>query len=270
MSRIFVRGDTHGSLNGDMTNLHSKKWKEGKTLTKNDYLIVVGDFGLFWYEPGSFNFKKSDLPAQRWLTEKKWTTLFCDGNHENFDLVDQFEEIEMFGGKVGKFNDSIYHLKRGEIYEIHGKKFFVMGGARSHDIDSRTEGKNWWAREMPSEEEKAHGLANLDKHGWKVDYVLTHTCPNFVADAYVDHLKEQIDRLKQKESPSWSEMKRINEWTFDGWEEYYSHKSKDPLGDYLENIAKKLEYKRWYFGHWHDNWIYEKYRMLYCLIEEIK
>lgn len=39
------------------------------------------------------------------------------------------KEVNMFDGIVGKYTSSIYHLKRGEIYNISGHKFFTMGGA---------------------------------------------------------------------------------------------------------------------------------------------
>ena len=46
MSRIFITGDTHGSY--DMTKLSRRHFQEGKTLTKNDYVIICGDFGCVW------------------------------------------------------------------------------------------------------------------------------------------------------------------------------------------------------------------------------
>ena len=43
---IFITGDTHGDI--DIQKLSSKNFPKGKTLTKNDYVIVCGDFGLVW------------------------------------------------------------------------------------------------------------------------------------------------------------------------------------------------------------------------------
>ena len=64
----------------------------------------------------------------------KFTTLFVDGNHENFDRLYSYPIIEWHGGKVHKINSSIFHLMRGEIYEIDNKKIFAFGGASCHDI----------------------------------------------------------------------------------------------------------------------------------------
>ena len=33
---------------------------------------------------------------------------------------------------------------RGEVYDIAGTTLLAMGGAASHDISYRKEGKSWW------------------------------------------------------------------------------------------------------------------------------
>ena len=69
--KIYAVGDTHGDI--DLYKLNSKFFREGKKLTKNDYVIVCGDFGAIW-DGG-----KSDAYLQKWYTSKPWTTLFVDG-----------------------------------------------------------------------------------------------------------------------------------------------------------------------------------------------
>ena len=69
--KIYVVGDTHGDI--DLYKLNSKFFREGKKLTKDDYVIICGDFGAVW------NNSKSDRYLQRWYNEKPWTTLFVDG-----------------------------------------------------------------------------------------------------------------------------------------------------------------------------------------------
>ena len=51
---IYVCGDIHGRQ--DISKLNSKKFKEGKSLTKDDYVIICGDFGLVW----GLGFEKED------------------------------------------------------------------------------------------------------------------------------------------------------------------------------------------------------------------
>ena len=57
-----------------------------------------------------------------WLEAKSYTTLFVDGNHENFDRLYDYPVEEWHGGKVHKIRSSVIHLMRGQVFEIDGKK----------------------------------------------------------------------------------------------------------------------------------------------------
>lgn len=76
---IYVTGDTHANI--DISKLNTKNFPQQKSLSKDDYIIVSGDFGLVW--DGSAR----EIYWQDWLTNKNFTTLFIDGNHENFDIL---------------------------------------------------------------------------------------------------------------------------------------------------------------------------------------
>ena len=238
---IYVTGDTHGGAAGDLKKLNSRNFPQGKTLTKNDYVIVAGDFGCVWSNPSSEGYK-SDLHVQKWLHEKPWTTLFVDGNHENHDMLDELETVEMFGADVGKVNESIYHLRRGRVYEIGGNKIFVMGGALSIDKENRTLGISYWEQEVPSYADMDFGLETLEKHNWEVDYVITHTCPEYVVQRF------------------------ISEHNAGG---LYGNKVNDPTANYLEYIRESLSFKRWYYGHWHEDWEYDKFTLLYQKVTKL-
>lgn len=43
---IYITGDTHGNI--DNKKLNDINFPIQKTLTKNDYVIVVGDMGIVW------------------------------------------------------------------------------------------------------------------------------------------------------------------------------------------------------------------------------
>jgi len=141
---VYITGDTHGGH--DIRKISTKNWPKQKELTKNDYLIIVGDFGLLFDNPIS----SQEEYWLNWLNEKNFTTLFVDGNHENFDLLSQLKETQKFGGPVGKVKESIYHLKRGFVYVIDSKKIFVFGGANSIDKSQRIPYVSWWPQEIPS------------------------------------------------------------------------------------------------------------------------
>lgn len=108
MSRIFITGDTHGDY--DVKKLNRHNFTEQNELTKNDYLIIAGDFGCVWYGSKDVSDRCPDYevpPVHRtyigkddywlkWYDEKNHTTLFVDGNHENHALLDAYP-IEEWG-----------------------------------------------------------------------------------------------------------------------------------------------------------------------------
>lgn len=220
---VYITGDMHADI--DVKKFASNWFPEGRKLTKEDYMIICGDFGLVW----------DDSPRERywqkWLSNKPWTTLFIDGNHENFDKLFQLPEIPMFGDTVRKVTNDIYYLQRGHIYEIQGKTFFAMGGARSHDKQWRKEGISWWPQEIPNEEEFEYARNNASH---KIDYVLTHCAPaNIQATVWPDYEQDQMTK-------------------------------------FLQEIYESITFEKWFFGHYHeDKAISEKFRCLYNSIIRI-
>ena len=126
---VYLFGDIHGGI--DISKLNTKNFPEQKHLTRDDYVIILGDFGLVWDE------SKEILYWLRWLGNKPFTVLFIDGNHENFDLLNQYPVVDYLGGKAHKVSENIYHLMRGEIFTTDGNKYFCMGGAESVDKENR-------------------------------------------------------------------------------------------------------------------------------------
>ena len=231
MGRIFVTGDTHRSI--DIAKLSEWAWPEQKTLTKDDYLIILGDFGGVWFE--STNGKKKDEKFIRDTYESKpFTTLFLDGNHECHPGLKTYPEEEWMGGRVHRISDSVIHLMRGQVYRINNQKIFTMGGARSIDRYCRIEGTDWWPDEMPSEEEYQEAMNNLEKNEFQVDYILSHCGP---AD---------IERM----------------WGF----------SSDQLSNFFLHLDYdfNLNYKHWYFGHYHrDIRVDDKHTCVYQNIHSL-
>lgn len=194
---VYITGDTHLPIDKDKLTL--SKFTDQKNMTKDDILIICGDFGGVWYG-GNRDKKKLD-----WIQRKKFTTAFVAGNHENHFLLNKYPVVEWNGGKVHQIRKSIFHLINGEIYTIQGKSFFVMGGAVSPDKAWRIPGISWWAEEMPSKSIQEYGIENLKKHGNKVDYIITHCAPtriqkiinlNFKKDALTDYFNVILDTVK--------------------------------------------------------------------------
>lgn len=208
---IYLTGDTHGTIEiGKLSraNLAVERVEPGE----GDFVIILGDFGLVFAPDGQSAEERWWL---KWLDEKPWTTLFIDGNHENFARLNALPEEEWRGGRVHRVSESVLHLMRGQIFEIDGRSFFTMGGAASHDRQFRKKGRSWWPEELPSEEELARADAALDGCGRRVDYVLTHCAPTLVQG-------------------------RINP-TF----------LPDRLTEYLQHVCDTTAFHRWYFGHYH-------------------
>jgi len=190
---IYLFGDTHGEM--EMAKLCSRYFPEGKTLTKDDYVIVLGDFGLIFDDPQS----SSEKYWLEQLEKKPFTTLFVDGNHENHPKINELETVQMFGSDVGKVNDSVFHLRRGRTYTIDNKKILTIGGAYSIDRPYRVKDKSWWPGELLSTEE----MDRIDNITGDFDYVLTHTAPNTIIrelgfSPVVCNVAETLELLKDR------------------------------------------------------------------------
>jgi len=206
---MYITGDTHIPV--DIGKLSAKRFPRQKNMTKDDYVIICGDFGGIW--DGS----SEESYWMKWLRSKNFTTLFVDGNHENFQMISELPVIEFCGGKAHKAGNGIYHLMRGEIYTICDKKLFTFGGGSSHDKSFRTEGKNWWKEELPTEGEMSNGIKNLSKENYSVDYVITHSAPSSIQKMIAATYEENV------------------------------------LTDFLDEIKNLLSYSKWFFGHYHKD-----------------
>lgn len=174
---IYVTGDVHGSLG--ITKFSFKNFPQGRHLTKNDYLIICGDFGLVF-----FGDKEEDYWL-KWLNNKPWTTIVVGGNHENYTLIENNYPIETWkGAKVRRIRDSIIWVERGEILDLDGTTFFCFGGAASVDKEYREEEKTWWSRELPAPHEYENALFNLTDRNFCVDYCITHEVPSFISKMF--------------------------------------------------------------------------------------
>ena len=250
---IWVTGDMHG----DPRRFSSDIFPEQKDMTKDDTVVILGDFGLVWDYNGENNTEKYWLD---WLEKKPFTTVFIDGNHDNFDRLDKYPVEEWHGGNVNFIRPSVIHLMRGQIFNIENKSFFAFGGAGSHDISAgilepddpdfkmkkkrldkdpfasyRINHLSWWERELPNKEEMKKGLNNLEKQDNKVDYIITH-------------------------SPYTSLLRQM-----DGGSGLYQS---DRLTDYLQKIKQTVDFKHWLFGHMHINQTFHSERSS-CLYEQI-
>ena len=222
---LYITGDTHGNFERIL------KWTETTNLNKDkDFLFILGDFGYIWDNKRT-SFEKDNLD---FISCLPFTTLFIDGNHENHERLNSMRVVNFSGGKAHKVYDSIYHLMRGQVYEIAGKRIFTFGGASSIDKHLRTEGISWWKEEEFNYHEANTAYENLNKIGWEVDYVLTHSAPFSIRD-----------KLFESNKPSSTERM-------------------------LEAMLRNIKFKRWYFGHYHIDKKMDNFTAMYENIERMR
>lgn len=77
---------------------------------------------------------------------------------------------------------------------------------------------SWWKQELPSDEEMEEGRRNLALNGNEVDYIVSHCCASSTQELISDGMYKP-----------------------------------DILTTYLEEVRQTIEYKKWFFGHYHDN-----------------
>lgn len=221
---IYLAADIHGHVR--LHHLRSNLM--GLGLSSDDFLIILGDAGIIW---GG----EKDHEVVNFYNDLECMTLFLDGNHENFTLLNRYPVTNMFGGSVHRISDKIAHLRRGEMFEIDGRRLFVFGGGFSSKKLTGSSPVLIWDEEMPNDIDYSTGTTNVQRSKLSVDYVLTHEAPTKIIRSM--GLKVHDEEL--------------------------------PLTNYLQRISEGLDFHKWYFGHYHKDWTDGRYRCLYDSVIEM-
>lgn len=235
---IYITGDIH--QNYDIWKFDNVEFK------KDDILIICGDFGWIWTHDTltrAVQYERKYLKS--FIRKLNCYVLFADGNHENFDRLNDtytFPVSKKWGGNVQKICDKCYHLMRGESYNINGKTFLVLGGAESHDKFRRIPKMSWWEQETISDDD----LKNVLSHTNNIDCVITHCCPTSLL---VELYKARII------------------------DDFCGNPSTNQLQILQERLDKNEKPYKWFFGHYHsdreflvnNNRYYLLYDRIYCL-----
>lgn len=227
---IYITGDTHREFTRVIYLTYANN------TTTNDILIILGDVGINYYGTADCELKQAlnDLPI----------TLFCiQGNHEQRpENISSYKTKKFKNGLVYYEEEypNILFAKDGEIYIFNNKKTLVIGGAYSVDKEIRIARKlGWWEDEQPSEETK-NKVLNMIKKGLTVDVVLTHTCPYkyLPYEVFMDGIDQsKVDQSTEK---------------------------------FLDIVEEKINYKKWYCGHYHTEKIIDKLEFMFENIKEFK
>lgn len=204
-SLIYVTGDTHG----DLSRFGSRAVKK---LKKNDTLIICGDFGFLW-QGG-----KPEEKVLRKLGKKKFNILFLDGANDNLNLIEKYPETDWNDGRVRVISGRLMYAMRGSVYNIDAQTVFAFGGGYADEED--LEGKDSDSREksLPTLGEIQIAKDNLEKHGYKVDYIITHQASR--------KLKNLLSTKNEDAST---------------------------LDVFFDMVREKVEYRCWCFGSLHIN-----------------
>ena len=110
----------------------------------------------------------------------------------------------------------------GEIFNLVGLRFIVIGGAYSVDKYYRlARGYGWWEDEQPSADVKTKVEQQLLTN--QIDVVLSHTCP---------YKYEPIEMFLQG----------IDQSSVD-----------DSTERWLDTVEENTQYAAWFCGHWHTD-----------------
>ena len=199
-------------MHGEEERLYSRSMKK---LSEGDTLIVCGDFGFVW--DGSAKEKK----ILEYLGSRKYNVCFIDGTHENFDLLEKCRMTVWNGGKVHRVSGNLFHMMRGQIFNIEGYRIFTFGGGESTDREMRTEHISWWKEEMPTPAELEEGAKAIDEVDCDVDFIITHEPPSIVKSTML---------LRAGETDS------VNK-----------------LNGYFEQLNRVCKFRHWYFGSMHED-----------------
>lgn len=228
----YISSDPHREFS------HIEQFCEMQKTTREDVLILLGDVLINYYED------RSDTAIKERLAQLP-ITLFClKGNHEQRpENMSVYELVPFAGGEAYREQKypNLLFAKDAEVYTLAGKQCMTIGGAYSLNWqECLTDGTPWWEDEQPTAEIRAAVEARLKSMGYRIDRMLTHTCP--LRYAPMKEFAKDFD---------WEGVDTSTE-------------------QWLDEIEQKLEYELWYCGHFHRSQTIDKLQFVYTGIQEFK
>lgn len=223
---VYVTGDTHRQFQ------RIEEFCADYETTTDDVMVILGDAGINYF--GDF---RDDFVKKR-LSELPISLLCIHGNHEMRPGNIASYQISMFREGFVYFEPAypnIYFAMDGQVYDLGGKNCLVIGGAYSVDRPYRiAHGLRWFEDEQPDLHTKQMVEAVVDyQPRGGVDIVLSHTCPLKYIPTEVF-----IPGIDQSEVDNSTE-----EW--------------------LDSIEERMDYERWFCGHYHTDKVIDNVRFLY-------
>jgi len=229
---IYITGDMHGDRKKLLSAIEKIQWDNKERI----HLLITGDFGFYMRESDS-------LFLQSIVTKNPNLVIgFIDGNHEQFHHINASDVVAWNGGMAHKLENNIYHLLRGECYNIENKRILTFGGAASLDkarrkaLESLQNNILWYKEELPVNQDFKKASDILKRYSYSFDYIVTHTAP-----------REIIQRIGY--------MPMIEEVELTG---------------FLEWVMYTCIFKKWFFGHFHiDKQLHVNNRVFRAISEDL-
>lgn len=224
---VYFTGDIHGAI--DSIDQFNRKVHP----TKDDVIVLLGDVGANYYRG------RRDERLKEYLNQIGPVFLCIHGNHEIRPTnIPGYTELQWNGGVVWAQPEypNLLFARDGEIFELNGLRYLVIGGAYSVDKFYRIRnGWGWWPDEQPSDEIKAYVERQIQEKPF--DIILSHTCPF-------------------KYEPTEMFLGGIDQSTVD-----------DSTEGWLDHIEDSIQYRAWFCGHWHTDKRIDKMHFLFKTFE---
>lgn len=204
--KILIAGDIHA------------QWEDLNEAIDDEYhkikmIISCGDFGWWPHFHGTKNKLVYGEFNQFGINNRGLPIYWCDGNHENFDSIDDYVSKNIFNFA----GENIFYQPRGSVITLDDERnIMFFGGGLSIDKHHRKIGYSWWPQEIPNNDDINRALDNLEKY--KIDIMISHTGP----EVFIDQLNPALDKLN------------------------------DPTVKIMNMLLERASPKQWFFGHFHQ------------------
>lgn len=200
-------------------------------------MIVLGDAGINYY------MNEHDKRTKRKLEAIPITFFFIHGNHEQRPQeIASYHKCIWNGGEVYIEDEfpSLIFAADASCFKLDGKRYVTIGGAYSVDKYYRLmTGEAWWENEQPDAKTKRKFEVMCESLNWKVDGVLSHTVP-------------------LKYEPTEMFLSGVDQSSVDKSTEIW-----------LDSIEERLDYGKWYAGHYHTDKTIDKLTLMFNDIREL-
>lgn len=185
MYRILYAGDLHAADTAEQSptrfKLHFQRLKKLDQIAIKyncSAIVQVGDLGIYSRSSAVMEYfvqdKELDDGDDRYQKALAW--YFCDGNHDNHQLINELYEGETRDSAQSLLKTRLFHVPRGGYVKISGVSHVFCGGANTPE-NCKVLGE-WWPTESITTNEINRFYDTLMAR--RPSVVVTHDAPSRV------------------------------------------------------------------------------------------